>query len=71
MSSTDTARVSIGVGLHIGPFKAETFWAWFLKSLVRRGLRGTKLMVFDADEGRKVAIYWVMGPRGKGVAWGC
>ena len=28
------------VGLHIGPSEAETFWATFLKSLVRRGLRG-------------------------------
>ena len=27
------------VGLHIGPSEAETFWATFLKSLVRRGLR--------------------------------
>ena len=26
------------VGLHIGPSEAETFWATFLKSLVRRGL---------------------------------
>ena len=28
------------VGLHIGPSEAETFWATFLKSLVRRGLQG-------------------------------
>ena len=28
------------VGLHIGPSEAETHWAAFLKSLVRRGLRG-------------------------------
>src|SRR5881409_1297449 len=28
------------VGLHIGPSEAETFWSAFLKSLVRRGLRG-------------------------------
>ena len=28
------------VGLHIGPSEAETFWTTFLKSLVRRGLRG-------------------------------
>ena len=27
------------VGLHIGPSEAETFWATFLKGLVRRGLR--------------------------------
>ena len=30
------------VGLHIGPSEAETFWATFLKSLARRGLRGVK-----------------------------
>ena len=27
------------VGLHIGPSEAETFWATFLKSMVRRGLQ--------------------------------
>ena len=32
------------VGLHIGPSEAETFWATFLKSMVRRGLRGVKLV---------------------------
>jgi putative transposase len=39
------------VGLHIGPLKAETFWSEFLKSLVRRGLRGVKLVISDAHEG--------------------
>ena len=32
------------VGLHIGPSEAETFWATFLKSLVKRGLRGVQLV---------------------------
>ena len=41
------------VGLHIGPLEAETFWATFLKSLVRRGMRGTKLVISDAHEGLK------------------
>ena len=49
------------VGLHIGPSEAETFWSTFLKSLVRRGLRGTKLVVSDAHEGLKAAIRRVMG----------
>jgi putative transposase len=49
------------VGLHIGPSEAETFWATFLKSLVRRGLRGVKLVVSDAHEGLKAAIRRVMG----------
>ena len=49
------------VGLHIGPSEAEAFWATFLKSLVRRGLRGTKLVISDAHEGPKAAIRRVMG----------
>ena len=49
------------VGLHIGPSEAETFWAAFLKSLVKRGLRGTKLVISDAHEGLKAAIRRVMG----------
>ena len=49
------------VGLHIGPSEAETFWATFLKSLVRRGLRGVKLVITDAHEGLKAAIRRVFG----------
>ena len=49
------------VGLHIGPSEAETFWSSFLKSLVRRGLRGVKLVISDAHEGLKAAIRRVMG----------
>jgi putative transposase len=49
------------VGLHIGPSEAETFWASFLKSLVKRGLRGVKLVVSDAHEGLKQAIARVLG----------
>jgi transposase-like protein len=49
------------VGLHIGPSEAETFWAAFLKSLVKRGLRGVKLVVSDAHEGLKAAIARVLG----------
>lgn len=44
------------VGLHIGPSEAETFWATFLKSLLRRGLQGVKLVISDAHEGLKAAI---------------
>jgi putative transposase len=44
------------VGLHIGPSEAETFWSTFLKSLVRRGLHGVKLVISDAHEGLKSAI---------------
>ncbi len=57
------------VGLHvkprglpdIGPSEAETFWSTFLRSLVRRGRRGTKLVISDAHERLKAAIRRVMG----------
>ena len=49
------------VGLHISPSEAETFWSTFLKSLVRRGLHGVKLVISDAHEGLKAAIRRVMG----------
>src|SRR3978361_1556193 len=44
------------VGLHIGPSEAEAFWSTFLKSMLRRGLRGVKLVISDAHEGLKSAI---------------
>ena len=49
------------VGLHIGPSEAETFWATFLKSMVRRGLHGVKLVISGAHEGLKAAIRRVVG----------
>ena len=49
------------VGLHIGPSEVETFWATFLKDLVRRGLRGVKLVISAAHEGLKAAIQRVIG----------
>jgi putative transposase len=49
------------VGLHIGPSEAETFWSTFLKSMVRRGLHGVKLVISDAHEGLKAAIRRVVG----------
>ena len=49
------------IGLHIGPSEAETFWSAFLKSLVKRGLKGVKLVISDAYEGLKAAIARVMG----------
>ena len=48
------------VGLSIGPSEAETFWSTFLKSLVRRGLKGVKLVVSDAHEGLTHAISKVL-----------
>ncbi len=49
------------VGLHIGPSEAETFWASFLTDLVRRGLKGMKLVISDSHEGLKGAIQRVIG----------
>src|SRR5918994_3670084 len=36
------------LGMDIGPSEAETFWTSFLRKLSRRGLRGVKLVIFDA-----------------------
>jgi putative transposase len=48
------------IGLKVGPSEAETFWSGFLKALVRRGLKGVKLVVADAHEGLKQAIARVL-----------
>lgn len=57
--STEGKREIVGLGL--GPSEAETFWSVFLKGLVRRGLRGVKLVISDAHEGLKHAIGKVLG----------
>jgi putative transposase len=49
------------VGLGLGPSEAETFWSGFLKGLVRRGLKGVKLVISDAHEGLKHAVAKVLG----------
>jgi transposase-like protein len=49
------------VGLGLGPSEAETFWSGFLKGLVKRGLRGVKLVISDAHDGLKHAIARVLG----------
>ena len=59
--AANTERRREIVGLHIGPSEAETFWASFLKSLVRHGLRGVQLVISNAHEGLKAAIRRVMG----------
>ena len=59
------ATIAVGVntdgrreilGMDIGLSEAETFWTGFLRKLVRRGLRGVKLVVSDAHEGIKAAV---------------
>jgi len=54
----DGRREILGLGL--GPSEAATFWIEFLRSLVRRGLKGVKLVISDAHEGLKAAIAQVL-----------
>ena len=44
------------LGMTVGHSEAESFWVEFLRSLARRGLRGTKLVISDAHEGLKAAV---------------
>jgi putative transposase len=48
------------LGMATGPSEAETFWTDFLRSLTRRGLRGTKLVISDSHEGLKKAAATVL-----------
>jgi putative transposase len=48
------------LGLDVGAAETEAFWREFLRSLVRRGLRGVQLVVSDAHEGLKQAIAQVL-----------
>ena len=57
--STDGRREIVGLG--IGPSEAEPFWSSFIKGLVRRGLKGVKLVISDAHEGLRLAITRVLG----------
>ena len=43
------------LGMAIGASEAEAFWTEFLRSLVRRGLRGVKLLISDDHKGLKAA----------------
>jgi putative transposase len=56
--STDGRREIIGLG--IGPSEAEPFWSSFIKGLVRRGLKGVKLVISDAHDGLRHAITGVL-----------
>jgi len=46
--------------MEVGASEAEVFWAKFLRSLTRRGLRGVKLVISDAHEGLKAAAAKVL-----------
>ncbi|MFC0468951.1 IS256 family transposase [Halomonas alkalicola] len=53
------------LGLSAGPAETEGFWTAFLRSLVARGLKGTRLVISDAHEGLKKAIATVL----TGAGW--
>ena len=48
------------LGMAIGPSEAEPFWTDFLRSLMRRGLRGVKLVISDAHVGIKASVAKVL-----------
>lgn len=56
--STDGRREVLGMA--VGPSEAEPFWTAFLRQLMRRGLRGVKLVISDAHEGLKAAVAKVL-----------
>jgi len=57
--TTEGRREILGLGL--GPSEAEPFWSAFLKGLVKRGLKGVKLVISDAHDGLRHAITRVLG----------
>ena len=62
-ANTDGRREIIG--LSIGDSEAMVFWMEFLRSLMKRGLKGVKLVVSDAHEGLKAAATKVL----QGTTW--
>jgi putative transposase len=52
--NTDSQRQVLG--MKVGPSEAEPFWTEFLRGLMRRGLRGAKLVISDSHEGIKAAV---------------
>jgi transposase-like protein len=53
------------LGVDVGPSEDEAFWLAFLRSLVRRGLKGVVLVISDAHSGLKRAIARVL----HGASW--
>lgn len=49
------------IALPTGLSEAEVFWTGFLRALVKRGLKGVKLVISDAHEGLKGASRRVLG----------
>ena len=53
------------LGIDVGPSEDRSFWTAFLRSLVKRGLKGVRLIISDAHVGLKAAISTVM----TGTTW--
>ena len=53
------------LGVDVGPSEDRAFWTAFLRSLVKRGLKGVRLVISDAHEGLKQAISTVLA----GTTW--
>jgi transposase-like protein len=53
------------LGVDCGPSEDEAFWTRFLRGLVRRGLKGVRLVVSDAHEGLRSAIAKIL----QGTQW--
>lgn len=53
------------LGVDVGPSEERAFWTAFLRSLVKRGLTGVRLVISDAHEGLKQAITTVLS----GATW--
>jgi putative transposase len=53
------------LGAQTGPSEDHQFWVAFLRTLVKRGLRGVRLVISDAHEGLRQAIAKVLA----GASW--
>jgi putative transposase len=53
------------LGFDVGASEEQAFWLQFLRSLVKRGLKGVHLVISDAHEGLKAAINTVFA----GASW--
>lgn len=53
------------LGVDAGPSEDRAFWTAFLRGLVKRGLRGVRLVISDAHEGLRRAVATVLS----GTTW--
>jgi transposase-like protein len=61
--TTDGERQVLGVD--VGPSEQRALWTTFLRSLIKRGLRGVRLVISDTHDGLKAAISTVL----TGATW--